>query len=297
MTAVPIPPSIDATFGALYLGSILATVLYGFTTNQAYVYWHTYGGEDSTGTQMLVFGLWALDSLQVVLVVHMSWFYLVAGFGDPTILTDLVWSFCLELGVTVFVTFTVRALYMLQLWRLSDGNAYLVFPAFLFAAAQLGLGIQTTIHMLSDPTIDIIPSKPFQWILGTKCITSVLSDIIITTSMCYFLHASRTGFRRTDGLVNKLFVGAVNRGVVAMLMEAAVMITFLTMKSNFIFASLHLMLGKLHTSSLYALLIQRDTLRARQNRATTRSHPTRARIGGSVSGIAGDRVCSLFFLS
>ena len=52
--AVDQAPSIGGTFGALYMGSIVATVLYGFTTNQAFLYFKTYWDEDGVSTQLLV---------------------------------------------------------------------------------------------------------------------------------------------------------------------------------------------------------------------------------------------------
>jgi len=210
-----------------------------------------------------------LNTLQVALVIHMMFYYMIDGHGSPTFLSHLVWSFSLELGVTIVVTFVVRTLYMKQLWQLSDHNAWLVVPAFVFAAGQLALGIQTMATMLIHPTIAIVTTKSFQWMLGSKCAASVLADVIITCSMCYFLHASRTGIQKTNDLVKALLIYTINRGVLAMLMETAVMITFLIMKHNYVFAALHLMLGKLHTSSFFALLLQRESLRSQQNRNTS----------------------------
>ncbi|KAF8507784.1 hypothetical protein JB92DRAFT_2957596 [Gautieria morchelliformis] len=260
---------LEATFGTLYIGSIFATILYGFTTDQAFRYFRRYWKSDGLSIQSLVLGLWIIDSFQVVLVVHMSWFYLVEGFGKLDLLERLVWSFSLEVGITVLVTFIVRAFYLMQLWILSDKNLLIVAPAFVFATAQLALGMLIAGDMLRHPTITIVSTKTFQAILATKCVTSVLADVIITLSLCYFLHFSRTGLTRTNELVNSLLIYTINRGVLAMLMEAAVMITYLAMEDNYLFAALHLMLGKLHTSSLFSLLLQRDTLRKRQSVLTT----------------------------
>ena len=50
----PAPPSLGPTFGVLYIGATLATVLYGFTTNQAFLYYKKYGSEDGIPTRLLV---------------------------------------------------------------------------------------------------------------------------------------------------------------------------------------------------------------------------------------------------
>ena len=69
-------------------------------------------------------------------------------------------------------------------------------------------------------------------VMGTSSGLGVLCDVIITASLCYYLHSSRTGFRRfvsvvratttvaslmsrsysTNSMINKLIVYAVNRG-------------------------------------------------------------------------------------
>ncbi|KAF8580312.1 hypothetical protein K439DRAFT_1662836 [Ramaria rubella] len=256
-------PDLGTTFGALYVGAIVSTVLFGFTSNQAYVYFKKYNGEDALSTRALVVILWLFDCLQTGLMVDMSWAYLVRGYANPLALSVLVWSFGTELGVTVFVTFVVRCFYMKQLWGLSSRNVYILGPAMIFALGQLALGIQTSIHMGKAPSIRTVTTEDFQWILGSKCVCSVIADILITTATCYYLHAARTGFHRTNDLIKMLSVYTINRGVLAMLWETIVMITFLTMKTNFIFAALHLMLGKLHMASLLALLNHRETLRVR----------------------------------
>ncbi|KIJ25809.1 hypothetical protein M422DRAFT_72031 [Sphaerobolus stellatus SS14] len=308
MSDTPDVFSIEMTFGVLYIGAIISMTLYGFATNQAYLYYKIYSREDSVETKSTVLGLWVLETLQMFFVCHTVWFYLVNGLGNASILTMLIWSWALELAVTVIITFIVRSVYMQQLWLVSSKRWSLVGLALVCALAQLGLGIETSINMrvirssiilclefmsiyrLRDPRIAVVFMPRFQviqyvasretflirdrqWILAGKSIASVLADVILTGSMCYFLHASRTGLQRTNDLLNSLLIFTLNRGVLAMIMEAAVMITFFTMKNNYIFAALHLMLSKFHTTSLYGLLLQRDSLRAREYHNTSDFSP------------------------
>ncbi|KIJ48444.1 hypothetical protein M422DRAFT_66337 [Sphaerobolus stellatus SS14] len=281
MSDTPDVFSIEMTFGVLYIGAIISMTLYGFATNQAYLYYKIYSREDSVETKCTVLGLWVLETLQMFFVCHTVWFYLVNGLGNASILTMLIW---------VIITFIVRSVYMQQLWLVSSKRWSLVGLALVCALAQLGLGIETSINMLRDPRIAVVFMPRFQviqyvasrdtflisdrqWILAGKSIASVLADVILTGSMCYFLHASRTGLQRTNDLLNSLLIFTLNRGVLAMIMEAAVMITFFTMKNNYIFAALHLMLSKFHTTSLYGLLLQRDSLRAREYHNTSDFSP------------------------
>ncbi|KAF8521631.1 hypothetical protein BU17DRAFT_64854 [Hysterangium stoloniferum] len=233
-------PNLGPTFGALYSGSIVSTILFGFTTNQAYIYYKKYFKTDAVYTQslklkytksLIVLALARfLDLFQVALLVHMTWVYLVAGYDSPAALSTLVWVFT----DGIFGILGVLVFYTMQLWR-HDIRHWATSSGNLFV----------------DPSVATLTTRYFQWLLGTKCVISVLADCVITAATCYYLHASRTGFTKTNVLINLLSIYTINRGVLAMVWEAIVMITFLTMKikqfhttANLIFAALHLMLGK-----------------------------------------------------
>ncbi|KAG8679251.1 hypothetical protein FRC09_019101, partial [Ceratobasidium sp. 395] len=55
---------LDETFGATFIGVVLAAFLYGIMTLQSYVYWVRYV-HDSRFDRLFVVALWMVDTLQL----------------------------------------------------------------------------------------------------------------------------------------------------------------------------------------------------------------------------------------
>ncbi|KAK0471868.1 hypothetical protein IW261DRAFT_1571542 [Armillaria novae-zelandiae] len=74
-------PSIGETLGALYIGSIIAAMLFGITNLQSVMYYKRYP-KDWWLYRCSVALLWVLDTLHVILSTHTLYFYLIEMFGD-----------------------------------------------------------------------------------------------------------------------------------------------------------------------------------------------------------------------
>ncbi|PBK80074.1 hypothetical protein ARMGADRAFT_1092546 [Armillaria gallica] len=82
-------PSMGATLGAVYIGSTIATILFGITNLQVINYYKEYP-DDLWVYRYSVGILWTLDCLHVAFSTHAIYHYLVELFGD------YVLSYCLE---------------------------------------------------------------------------------------------------------------------------------------------------------------------------------------------------------
>ena len=56
-------------------------------------------------------------------------------------------------------------------------------------------------------------SKRLQVIATLSLGSGVITDITIALALCYFLRKLKTGFRKSDSLVNMLSIYAINTGV------------------------------------------------------------------------------------
>ena len=48
-----------------------------------------------------------------------------------------------------------------------------------------------------------------------QILSADLGDIIISVSLCYYLHSNRTGSQRTERLIDRLIMFFVTRGILA----------------------------------------------------------------------------------
>ncbi|KAG0696376.1 hypothetical protein DFH29DRAFT_858048, partial [Suillus ampliporus] len=55
-----------------------------------------------------VIGLWILDALHLALVVHCIYYYLVNNYGNISALTEIVWSFKLQIVIDVPIVYGVH---------------------------------------------------------------------------------------------------------------------------------------------------------------------------------------------
>ncbi|KIJ04566.1 hypothetical protein PAXINDRAFT_22141 [Paxillus involutus ATCC 200175] len=85
---------VNGTWGASFVGLIVACILYGLTVVQTYFYYSTYPN-DSSFLKALVAILWALDTAHTAVISHSLYFYLITDFGIPT--TTIIWSLTVRL--------------------------------------------------------------------------------------------------------------------------------------------------------------------------------------------------------
>jgi hypothetical protein len=90
-----------------------------------------------------------------------------------------------------------------------------------------------------------------------------VTDVFTAASLSYFLHKMRTGFKRSDTLINRLIIYSVNTGTLTSVFSAAVLATYNLMPTNFIYISLYFILCKLFANSCVGTLNTRRFVHGR----------------------------------
>ncbi|EGO22087.1 hypothetical protein SERLADRAFT_409723 [Serpula lacrymans var. lacrymans S7.9] len=174
LSAIPqLLPSLNDSFGAFYIGLLLAAILYGFTNLQLALYLQTQWKQDPVVyrimTNLKVVLLWLLDTIHVACISHMLYYHLITNFANPLALLVIVWSFKAQIVITpLFTGQALRdtSLYAHRLWILGKGwNRILCL-------------IQDWAYWEPIAVLSVLASN----------------DFLLATSMCYLLALSRTGF-------------------------------------------------------------------------------------------------------
>ncbi|KAF8870961.1 hypothetical protein BD779DRAFT_1578367, partial [Infundibulicybe gibba] len=84
----------DNTLGAAFIGAIGASILFGITNLQVFLYYHSYP-EDWRVQKLIVCSLsplpaMLLDVVHLILTVHAVYHYVVTSFGNPLALLQVV---------------------------------------------------------------------------------------------------------------------------------------------------------------------------------------------------------------
>lgn len=104
------------------------------------------------------------------------------------------------------------------------------------------------------------------WITYFPLSVWTCTDAVIAASLCYMLRGMRTGSHRTDSLLSKLMLYAVNTGVSTSLLSLSAIIIAKTRADTFIMGAIDLLLSKLYINSFLAMLNARQSLREEADR-------------------------------
>ncbi|KAJ7206078.1 hypothetical protein GGX14DRAFT_568534 [Mycena pura] len=78
---------LDTTLGVISVCYVLAWGLYGVMSTQTYSYFQKFVA-DSLWLKGLVTVLWLLDTLQLVLIGHVLYYWLITNYANPAVLAD-----------------------------------------------------------------------------------------------------------------------------------------------------------------------------------------------------------------
>lgn len=258
-----LPTKFNDTLGALLIGLIISTTLFGLTTLQTYLYFLNYI-KDRLSLKFLVVSLWILDFMHTILVAHASYHYLVVNFANPLGLIHGEWSLIVEVAVTTTVTLIVQSFFAYRVYKLSEGNWWLAILIVGLALGHSGLGIASTVRLFQIGVFSNIPH--ISDILSSTLIVMAVNDVLITFSLCYYLRKTQKSMQQRHDAIRLLIVYSIETGLLTSVVVIADAIFALTMPGNWVFIGVELCLAKLYTNSFLTILNSRQTLRRKFGR-------------------------------
>ncbi|KAJ7080612.1 hypothetical protein B0H15DRAFT_856553 [Mycena belliarum] len=259
-SSVPVIPHFDNTLGALLVGGMVATALWGVTCVQTYTFFMSCT-TDRAWSKALIALLWVLDTFDTFLNCHILYFYLVTNYLAPQAIFFPVWSVIIHVAATSISNFIVRCAFARRVYRLSNGNIPGTLVIISLSLLDLSCGLAITGKAFGMQTYMQLDSLSSLMYLNFAAGTS--SDLSVALALCYLLRGSRTGFQRTDSLIRVLMLYTVNTGLIVALDASAGMLTYIFMPHNFIFLGFYLLLSKLYLNCYLAILNARSGLRGK----------------------------------
>ncbi|KAF8798641.1 hypothetical protein BYT27DRAFT_7218441 [Phlegmacium glaucopus] len=253
-------PDLDNTYGAVFISVVVAAALYGVSCVQTLYYFTNQN--DPWYIKLTVTLLMVLDTINQVAVTHLG-VYLPNRNAPGAALIDVaitVYTFSItnwgNAAQPISVIFTgmtaliVQSFLTMRIWRLSGGNIYL-------AGSSLPHRQFCIAHFKDLASLTKIKRESISVnILGAA------TDLLIAAMLCTLLNLSRTGFRKSDTLINKLILFSVNTGLITSLFALASMVSILVAGNTFIYISFFFCLGRLYTNSLLSTLNVREMIRS-----------------------------------
>ncbi|KAG7440404.1 uncharacterized protein BT62DRAFT_975955 [Guyanagaster necrorhizus] len=256
-------PTLHTTMGALMIGTILAAVLWGVSCMQTYEYFSMYRKTDDPRLKVMVVVVFLLDTVQQVFVTHTLYEYLVVHYYDPANLGVVEWSLLAQVAPSGLIALLVQSFFTYRVFILSRKNIPITLFLGSLVFAEFGVTIAYFVRGWSVKLVAEIPSKLTNLSRSMNAVGAA-GDICITISLISLLQRSKSGFRRTDAMMNQLILFSLNSGLLTSICAITSLILVLVCPDTFLYITFYILLGRLYTNSLLATLNARFKIRGQQ---------------------------------
>ncbi|KAH9029785.1 hypothetical protein EDB83DRAFT_1859665 [Lactarius deliciosus] len=245
---------VDNTLGALFIGTVLSSIIYGVTWLQVYSYYNTHSSGDRWPLKSFVAFLMLVDSANLAFGIYPTYDLVVTNFGDyqaANIFTP--WSQA-ALGLsTVILESSVQHFYAYRIYRLGWRSPYLPIAISVSSLTEFGIGTAFSTY---------IPAASF----GNGSFTATLSckvlcDVLITVGMVYTLLNNRTHVRRTNNMLNLLAIYTINCGILHLVFAITCVVLFARYPNALIYTAPFFIMVRLSLCAFMSILNSRDHLR------------------------------------
>lgn len=248
---------VDDTMGIAFIGVIVAAFLHGVSCLQAW-YYFTHQ-KDTWRLKSMVAAVMISDTVHQVLVSACVYRYVITNYNNPVELINVNRPLLIEVLFNGFTALLVQSFMTLRLWRLSNKNVWLTSIVVLLVLGEFGTIMAYSCIALTYKTfIDLARVKTLSITVNAL---AAVGDTLIAGILCTLLHKSRTGFQRSDTMINKLMLFAVNTGVLTSMCAICSLITILAAGNTFLYIAFFFCIGRLYSNSLLATLNARQIIR------------------------------------
>ncbi|XP_006457407.1 hypothetical protein AGABI2DRAFT_196124 [Agaricus bisporus var. bisporus H97] len=246
---------LDNTFGAMLIGVVVSAVLHGVCLLQAFYYFQRYK-KDPFFMKALVVILCTFDAFHLCMVTHTVYHYNITGFNDDSALKRIVFSVVIEALPTGLNGAFVQTFYTYRVWRLSNRNYFLTGLILVLIFCCAGCGTAWVVIVMQLKTYERL--LDFNPLTITINALSTSIDVLIALSLVFLLHSARTGFKRSDTMINKLIIFVVNTGILTTLCAISSLISLVASPRTLLYASFYFCIGRLYSNSFLATLNARN---------------------------------------
>ncbi|TRM56904.1 hypothetical protein BD626DRAFT_571228 [Schizophyllum amplum] len=246
--------TLDNTLGMLFNSVVLTGLL------QMWHYYRHYAAKDGWFLRCLVIGIFCVDTAQQGMYSASVYWYCVTTHGDPTALAVLDAKLAQQVMLIGILALTVQLFYCYRVFLLSRRNYFVA--GFLTVVALGTFAVTTTYYGYTTKYTMFADLANIKSLSISINVTSAVMDVMISSSMVFFLHTSKTGFKRSNDVLNRLIVFTFNTGIPTSAAAIWSLIAINAWPDTFIYMLTFFIEGRLYTNCLMVTLNSRANLKS-----------------------------------
>ncbi|KIJ44944.1 hypothetical protein M422DRAFT_30164 [Sphaerobolus stellatus SS14] len=204
-------------YGPLLIAILISTFMYGVSLSFVLQYFKLEAKRDTSVLKVTILLLITLTTLETIFTGHQLYDTFITNTGNPA-LED-------RIPLQYLTAFVAQLFFASRIWSVSKSLhsrvRLMAVPVILLGLLQMGAGLGTilttlvagraiskTFSSLGSRRHVLMDLETLQGVATAAC------DILINISLCYVLHSHRSGIKRTNSLINRMIIYAINRGIV-----------------------------------------------------------------------------------
>jgi len=200
---------------------------------------------------------------QTVCIGHVIYSLAVTGYGQPLALIHPPKSFGFDSFLTVLLKIIVQFYFSYRIWKLTKILSLSLISVVL-CVVVLVFGLIITANAITLTSVPVFIVK-VHWLLPASLCSSAGIDVYIAVMLVIWLTMERTRAQTsTSRVLDKLIAWSIQTGVLTSITAIVLVITFVTMRDNYIWITFYVFLPKLYSISLLSTLNGRLVLRDMQ---------------------------------
>ncbi|KAF7363018.1 O-methylsterigmatocystin oxidoreductase [Mycena venus] len=244
------------TVGALEIGVLVALFHSGLLAAQVLIYFQRHKS-DPWGLRCLVGVCGTLDFGHTIAICHTLYTVTIVQYGKPALLLVPPLSLDTTILMSAFIGPLEQGWFTYRLYRLTKKYTLPLFCLSLTIARFVGLVGLSSIALRAYPLPEYYQRA--SWIIEAVVIVSAVLDTTLVAALCYYLSSWRLDKSRVMyKIVNQIMTWTIETGALTIVGALGLLITFLTMKDNFIYIGFFLVQPKFFSNSLLLSINARD---------------------------------------
>ncbi|KAJ8469025.1 hypothetical protein ONZ51_g9270 [Trametes cubensis] len=235
--------SLWGTLGITFLGVCISSMLYGVMCLQAFHYYRSARAQsDGRALYVLVAALFGLDSVHQIVVIHVVYNYLILDFANPSKVTGIIWSLPAEIILGAILALVLNGFLTFRVWKLSRR---VDFTAIASSLSLGNFGTTLSFAIRGSQYNNIFAAETDLRRHGiTAFFLSVAVEVMISSTLVYYLYSRRTGLQRSNDIVTKLIILTVTTGMLTALCHVAEAVSYVAEPDQFYVLFFNFVVGK-----------------------------------------------------
>ncbi|KZT21813.1 hypothetical protein NEOLEDRAFT_721341 [Neolentinus lepideus HHB14362 ss-1] len=168
--------------GAIFIGSLLSTTLYGVSCAQIY-YYFGHHKKDPWYLKLLVLAVWASNAAHQCLISHTTYTYAITNYGNVAMVNALIPTLLIQFLFTAFTALMTQIFFAFHVWQKSDKNR--ILTGIMLAIALTGF-VTTVVYAVQGLQVKTFEQlNAYKYLIWIANIFSAIPNLYITGAACH----------------------------------------------------------------------------------------------------------------